>query len=708
MAIRELNPRENYIRSLDNVSTLDGRESRYTRELRPFLSEGALHRYRSLVEVEALIALSESKFSRRPLISANEKQVLRGLVTPEAFDPSIPAEYDHFGRKGLGPFEHDIKAVEVGLGERLNDKGLGRLNEWLHFPMTSEDVNNLAWNLMLRDAINNVWLPRTLEVCDKLADFSERYAHVPVLGKTHGMDASPTTFGKRFSYSLEQMSNVINHINELKYTGKLSGAVGNDNAIRAVAPDFDYEAFAREFVEGFGFEYEENANQRGSHLAIVRSLLEIKLMNVIGADLCENIRHNIMMKWLYQEGKDSHVGSSVMPHKINPWFFEVSEGYFEQSSQHIDGAANGLMRSVLERDLTDHPWERSYGEMLGKSLIGMSYISEGLDTLRVDDQAALRELQATPEVLSEAVQIAGRIAGVPNIYMTIKQLTRGRQLNRETLMQIIDENIPDESLRERLKSLKPEEYTGIAENIAKRTAVKYRQLRKNVEKGVLDEAKKVDAMLFDFDRTLQSGVEDELSARLTEITKRMGMEFTDEEIKIFGARSDYREMRNLMVTEHNRTHPDRQITENQFQETNNAVSGDFDDRLQLVDGVVETLEALRSAGKKTGLVTTRGTSLTRILNKHGITDLFDVIVGRDDTERRKPHPEPLAIALGKLGGIEPERVVFVGDHQEDDIIAGNAIGAKTVLISDKPLDPRGARPKYQFDNLSQLRHRFAR
>ncbi len=290
-----LTPRDHYIRSLDNISTVDGRESPFTRELIPYLSEGALHRYRSVVEVEALIALSESDFSKRPTISKEEKQALRGLVTPEAFDASIPADYDHFGRNGAGPFEHDVKAVEVTLREKLDENDLGRLKEWLHFPMTSEDVNNLAYNLMLRDAINNVWLPKALEVGDKLAEFSARYAHVPVLGKTHGMNASPTTFGKRFSYTLEQMTDVMDGINQHKFSGKFSGAVGNDNAMLAVAPDFDFEKYAREFVEGFGFEYVENANQRNSHIAIVRSLGEIKLMNVVGGDLCENIRHNVMM-----------------------------------------------------------------------------------------------------------------------------------------------------------------------------------------------------------------------------------------------------------------------------------------------------------------------------------------------------------------------------------------------------------------------------
>jgi adenylosuccinate lyase len=701
--------RELYAQGLNHLSTLDGREVLFTGELGEYLSEGALHRYRGIVEIEALIALSESDFSVRPAITEEEKEVLRGLVVSSEFDAKAVADYDHFGRNGSGPFEHDVKSVEVYLRERLDSTGLGRLNEWLHFPMTSEDVNNLAWNLMLRDGINAVWLPTTLSVMDKLADFSVDYAHVPVLGKTHGMNASPTTFGKRFSYTLEQMSDIVGRIKDLELSGKFSGPVGNHNAMTAVVPDFDFEAFAREFVEGFGFVYADNANQRNSHLSITRLFGEIKLLNTFVADLCDNVRHNVMMGWLYQEGSETHVGSSVMPHKINPWFFEVGQGYFEQSSQLIDGAAEGLLQSVFERDLTDHPWERAYGEMLGKSLVGMAYVNDGLDTLRVDDQTALAELGATPEVLSEAVQIAGRIAGAPNIYMTIKQLTRGKRLDHETLSEIIEEHIPDEGLKARLRQLKPQDYIGKAPEIAERTAGRYQVLRSAVEKGVLDEAKRVDAVLFDFDNTLQVGDKDELQARLEEIVTRLSLGFTPEQVQEFGSRSDYREMRKLMVDVYNTEHSDTPITEDDFQAVNNEVSGMFDDRFRLAENVKETLAALKNTDKKVALVTTRGSnSLPRLLEMYGIAEYFDVIINRDQAKERKPHPQPIALALEQLGITDPSRAIYVGDKQVDDVIAGNALGMKSVLISDEELDAYGARPTYHFKSLKPLMTRFGR
>src|SRR3990167_8404564 len=194
MREQNLSPRDIYISNLRNLSPEDGREVLFTYELRDYFSEDALHLYRAGIQVESMIALSESGFPGGPEINTQEKTAMRQLVTRDNFDSSIVADYDHFGRNGIGPLEHDVKAVEMTVREKMGEIGLGRLNEWVHFPHTSEDVNNLAWHLMLRDAINNVWLPHTLSVTDQLAELSTTYADVPVLGKTHGMNASPTTF----------------------------------------------------------------------------------------------------------------------------------------------------------------------------------------------------------------------------------------------------------------------------------------------------------------------------------------------------------------------------------------------------------------------------------------------------------------------------------------------------------------------------------
>ena len=694
-----------YMSGLNNLSPLDGREILFTYELRKYLSESALHRYRAIIEIRNLTALSESGLKGLPEISEEEKMVMEVLASI-SFDPSAVAEYDHFGRNGIGPLEHDVKSVEVYLREQFNNV-LDHLKEFIHFPMTSEDVNNLAWNLMLRDAINKVWLPKIIEVCDKLAEFAEKYSDTPVLGITHGMSASPTTFGKRFAYFLGHFTNVLAQLQKLRLSGKFSGPVGNHNAMAVAAPEFDIEAYAKLFVESFGFRYEPAENQRNSHIEIVRVLNEINLVNIFAADLCENIRHNVMMGWLYQEGKESHVGSSVMPHKINPWFFEVAQGYLEQAVIMANGAQQGLIPSVFERDLTDHPWERAYGEILGKSLVGLSYISEGLNTLRVNDTKALAELQATPEILSEAVQIVGRLAGIPNIYMTIKMFTRGRKLNLETLHQMIDEVISDESLRAKLKELKPETYLGKAPRIARGVAQRYAELKPSLQRGLLHRMTGVRAVLFDFDNTLQVGDKDELHGRLQAISENMKLGFSKDEISEFGARSDYQEMKKLMVKAYNAKNSGNPITEEMFEAENKKVSGTLDHHFRLVGGAMDLLSLLKTKGYKIGLVTTRGAnSLPRLLEMHGnIEKFFDVIINRTHAERTKPHPEPIAIALAKLG-VKGRNAIFVGDKQIDDVIAGRALGMQTILITEDPFDENGAIPTYHFPSMKKAINLF--
>ncbi len=480
-----MDEREAYHNGLRSVSPLSGREILFCRGLEKHLSEAALHRNRAIVEVENLIALSESDLLSKPQINEDTKNRIRTIANIE-FDPSAVADYDHFGKRGKGPFEHDVKSVEVYLREKFDeDPKLRPLMEFIHFPMTSEDVNNIAYNLMLRDAVNDVWMPRVLEVGDQLSELSERYAHTPVIGKTHGMNASPTTMGKRFAYHLDKLTGVLEVLRGQKLKAKFSGPVGNHNAMQAVLPDFDFESYARRLVERFGFEYSSIENQRISHQSQVELLNNIQLVNLIGADLSENVRHNVMMDWMYLEGNPSHVGSSVMPHKINPWLFEVGQGYFEISDTLINGSRSGLIQSVLERDLTDHPWERMYGEMIGYSLVGLSYLHEGLPMLRVDEQKCLDDLSASPEVLSEAVQIAGRTLGVQDVYMKIKEATRGKKITIDRLREVIHETIPEGEMRDKLMRLSPAEYIGKAPELVYAATERYKSLKSQLVKGIL-------------------------------------------------------------------------------------------------------------------------------------------------------------------------------------------------------------------------------
>ncbi len=718
-AEKDLRAREEiYTRSLDQVSTVDGRDAPFTREIAPILSEGAFHRYRAIIEVEALIALSESDFPGKPEIDEMTKSNLRGLTSPDVFDPKIVTEYDHIGRLKDGqeeeqrkyPTEHDVKSVELYLGELFDASGNGHLKEWIHFAVTSEDINNVALNLMFRDAINEAWLPQAVGIMDRLALLAEEHKDTPVLGRTHYQAASPTTYGKRFSEHLEKMMKEVEEMGKVRLGAKFSGAVGNNNAISVLAPDFDYRAFSRDFVERFGFTYLETTNQTNNHIDIVDFLHQIKTMNTIAVSLAENVGLYILQDHVFLAPRPGQIGSSVMAHKApNPWRFETGRGTLDKSSNLINGAADGLIKTDLERDSHDHAWERGYGEMLGMSLAGLAYIADDLAQVRIDTEITEAELERHYEIFAEAIQLALRMEGNPGSYMQIKDATQGKRLNRTQYQDLVMSTIQDPEKRQALLTLRPRDYVGDAPKNAQEAAIRYRELRQKVERGILDDAHAIDAVLFDFDNTLQFGDKEELAARMKEISLRMGLFFSDEEIIEIGNRSDWKEMVKIMARMHSEKSSENPITEEEIEAVNKEVSGTLDHYFTLSEDTVEMLETLKKSGKKMGIVTTRRiNSLMRSLKRYDIEKYFDVIITRDNVDRRKPHPEPIAKALELLGIAASDRVLYVGDKQEDDIIAGNALGLKTALITEEEIDPYGAKPTYKLKRLRDITNRFGR
>lgn len=696
------------LESLQEGTALAGREKPFNWDLDGITSEGALHRYRAQVEVEALINLAE----RGPMdieISEDEKTTLRNLYNSEVFDPSAVIRLDHLGYKGKPPLEHDVKAVEVYLDELLDEHQLGHLKEWVHFGMTSEDTNNLAFNLMLRDATNNIVTPAVSRVADRLAHLSTIYADTPTLGITHAQKASPTTVGKQFGYLLSNITQVAEELDGKRLTGKFSGAVGNHNPMTVLFPDFDYDAYAKDFVESQGFEYAPVENQRNDHLAVTNLLNTFSRLAVVGKDATDNVWLQILDGKLTQKLVAGEKGSSTMSHKINPWRLENAEALFEQAIALMSRAPEGLVASRHERDLSDHGWQRAYGDMIGRVVAGYNYFAVQLDRLAVDEQGAREALNNSAEVLSELLQTAGRVSGDPDAYDKVVALTQGKKLDIDGFKAVTDEALPDGELKDRVLEVTPDSYVGVAGEKAREAVLGWHAAKLVLRRGVLDESTSVDAVLFDLDGTLHFGDKDELFARLSAVALDLRSEFSEDEIREFGNRSDYPEMRKLMVSEHNRRFPDNQITEEEFQEANDAVSGSFDSMFYTADEAVETIEALRDSGKATGLVTTRGNkSRDRLLTHHGFDGLFDVIVGRGDCEQRKPHPQPIALALEKLGISSLKRALYVGDLQIDDVGAGNAIGMKTALVNDKPLDPYGPIPTYHWQNLKPLARFYGR
>ncbi len=310
-------PEQLVLNSLNQGTVLAGREKPFTWELDNITSEGALHRYRAEVEVEALINLAE----RGPVdieMSSADKLVLRSLYDEDHFDPDTVIRLDHLGYKGQPPLEHDVKAVEVYLAEQLDEYSLGHLKEWVHFGMTSEDTNNLAYNLMLRDAANKVIVPSVTRVADRLAHLATVYADTPTLGVTHAQKASPTTVGKQFGYLLANITKVSEELDGKRLSGKFSGAVGNHNPMTVLFPEFDYDEYSKDFVEGMGFTYASVENQRNDHLAVTDLLSIVSRLALVGKDATDNVWLQILGNKLTQRLVAGEKGSSTMSHKINP------------------------------------------------------------------------------------------------------------------------------------------------------------------------------------------------------------------------------------------------------------------------------------------------------------------------------------------------------------------------------------------------------
>lgn len=708
------NPEALYLESLTQGTLLAGREKPFTWELDAITSEGALHRYRAQVEVEALINLAE----RGPVeidISDDEKETLRGLYSPENFNAVAVIMLDHLGvkdpedpRKDRKPLEHDVKAVEVYLADQLDELGLGHLKEWVHFGMTSEDTNNLAYNLMLRDATNKVLVPSITRVADRLANITATFADAPVLGITHAQKASPTTIGKQFGYLLSNITKTAAKLGDLRLSGKFSGAVGNHNPMVELFREFDYDAYAQDFVESFGFDYAPIQNQRNDHLSVTEFLDATKNLAVVGKDTADNIWLQILDGRIRQRLVEGEKGSSTMSHKINPWRLENSEAIFEQAIGLLGRATEGLVASRHERDLSDHDWQRAYGDMIGRVVAGYNYLAVQLDRLTIDPEIAKQILSESAEVLSELLQTAGRVSGDPDAYDNVVALTQGRRLDLAAIHEIAEGSLPDGDIKDRVMGVTPESYVGTAAEQARKSVLGWHGAKLILSRGVLDESKSVDAVLFDLDDTLHFGVKDEVRAKLAHIFAGFDSGFSDERIAEYAKMHNFREMRDLMIADHNDRNPNNKITTEDFDAASRETTGMFDHLLHAPKESKEVINLLKNAGKLVGLVTTRGgNTLDHVLELHGFTGLFDSVFGGAHVTRRKPHPEPLALAINELA-VLPERSLYVGDDQDVDVLAARGLGMKTALIGTNPLDPLGPTPTYHWPNLTQLGRIYGR
>ncbi|MGP1677365.1 MAG: adenylosuccinate lyase [Burkholderiales bacterium] len=449
---------------LSALSPLDGRYQKQLAPLAAYCSEAALIRYRVRVEIEWLIALAQDPglAEIRPFSAAAVAELRQAAAVFAEADAARVKEIE-------SRTNHDVKAIEYWLRERFAGQAeVGAATEFIHFACTSEDVNNLAYALMLGDAREQVMLPALDQVIDKLRAIAHELAAVPMLARTHGQAATPTTLGKEMANVVHRLRRARARIAAVSLMGKINGAVGNYNAHLAAYPAFDWEGFARKFVETLGLEFNPYTTQIEPHDALAELFDACARANTILIDLDRDIWGYVSLGYFKQRLVAGEVGSSTMPHKVNPIDFENSEGNLGLANALLRHLAEKLPLSRWQRDLTDSTVLRNAGVALGYGLLGCVSCLKGLNKLEANPAALRADLESTWEVLAEAVQTVMRRYGLPEPYEQLKTLTRGKGITRESLQQFIGQLALPEAERERLLALAPWTYIGKAAELAKR------------------------------------------------------------------------------------------------------------------------------------------------------------------------------------------------------------------------------------------------
>ena len=445
---------------INAISPLDGRYQEQTTEIAAYFSEAALIRYRVQVEVEWLIALAQNDaLPEVRRFDHEEVALLRALV--RRFSDENAGRVKEIEKTT----RHDVKAVEYWIKEQLEGTSLAKVAEWVHFACTSEDINNLAYALMLKGGIENVWRPAGETLQKRVAQMAEELKAIPMLSRTHGQPASPSTLGKELAVFAWRWKRQLQQSTALEFLGKINGAVGNFNAHAAAYPEADWPTIAREFVEGLGLTYNPLTTQIESHDWIAELCHNVARFNSILVDFDRDMWSYISLNYFKQQVVAGAVGSSTMPHKVNPINFENSEANAEIANALLLHLANKLPISRLQRDLTDSSTLRNLGTALGHSLLAIRSALRGLDALSVNREVMAGDLNETWEVLAEPVQTVMRKHGYDNPYEKLKELTRGAGISRERMAEFIRSLELPESERERLLKMTPASYVGLAEQL---------------------------------------------------------------------------------------------------------------------------------------------------------------------------------------------------------------------------------------------------
>ena len=442
---------------LSAISPVDGRYRKKVEELAPFFSEFGLIRYRVFIEIEYFIELCQLHLKE-----------LSG-VDPEVFEQlrTFYTEFTETDAEKIKEFEkttnHDVKAVEYFIKEKFDETGLSQYKEFIHFALTSQDVNNTATPLSLKDAMTQAYLPVLDELMGVLMEKADQWSLIPMLGKTHGQPASPTRMGKEIKVFVERLENQSELLKTIPYSAKFGGATGNFNAHHVAYQDVDWVLFADKFLgDKLGLQRQKTTTQIEHYDHMAALFDNLKRINTILIDLVRDIWSYISMEYFKQKIKKGEVGSSVMPHKVNPIDFENAEGNLGMANAIFEHLSSKLPISRLQRDLTDSTVSRNIGVPLAHTLLAFKSLLKGLDKLIINEDGIRQDLNKNWAVVTEALQTILRREGYPKPYEALKDLTRTNKIiTRDVLHAFIDTLQLDRDVIEELKKITPDNYTGI-------------------------------------------------------------------------------------------------------------------------------------------------------------------------------------------------------------------------------------------------------
>ncbi|MBA4258122.1 MAG: adenylosuccinate lyase [Chitinophaga sp.] len=439
---------------LTAISPIDGRYRKKVQHLDEYFAEYALIKYRVLVEVEYFFFLADQKFFRLPLKARN---ALRSML----------ADFNVDHAKQIKQLEsvtnHDVKAVEYFLKEQVEKAGIGHLKEWIHFGLTSQDINNTAIPLSWKHAMEHEYLPAIINLQNMIYGLAAQWKDIPLLARTHGQAASPTRLGKEFMVFVERIHNQIELFSSIPYAAKFGGATGNFNAHHIAFPKKNWVLLGNKFVEEvLGLQRMQFTTQIEHYDSLAAHFDALKRINNILIDLCRDIWTYISMDYFKQQTKKGEVGSSAMPHKVNPIDFENAEGNLGIANALLEHLSGKLPISRLQRDLTDSTVLRNMGVPIGHISIAIESLEKGLSKLILNEQAIKADLDNNWPVVAEAIQTILRRENYPNPYEALKDLTRGKQkIDKAAIHQFINSLKISAALKKELKQITPSNYTGV-------------------------------------------------------------------------------------------------------------------------------------------------------------------------------------------------------------------------------------------------------